>query len=187
MRPIAVRLFTLRANCCRWRTVSATMSKRPASEPPIWRWIVTAVITNVKFSEPTRSAMLASASSIGLPSCVSVSTRLNSLGGRLGALLDDGLDALPEAVAGLQRRGDRDQQVGQLVLELAHAAAALKETTADRARRRRSPSARASASDDRPSDRAEEAEHERGAGADREQLAGAERQVGALDQALRAA
>ena len=149
------------ANCCRCRTVSATMSKRPESEPPIWRWIVTAVITNVKFSEPTRSAMLASASSIGLPSCVSVSTRLNSLRGRLGALLDDRLDALPEAVAGLERRRHRDQQVGQLVLELARrGSCALNETNADRARRRRSPSARASAATTAPSDRAEQAEHE---------------------------
>ena len=55
------------------------MSKRPASEPPIWRWIVTAVITKEKFFEPTRSAMSTSASSMGLPSCVSVRTRLNSL------------------------------------------------------------------------------------------------------------
>ena len=48
MRPIAVSARILRANCCRWRTVSATMSKRPASEPPTWRWIVTAVIANAE-------------------------------------------------------------------------------------------------------------------------------------------
>ena len=39
------------------------------------------------------------------------------LAGRLVALVDDRLDALLEAVAGLERRGERDQQVGELVLE----------------------------------------------------------------------
>jgi hypothetical protein len=34
IRPIAVSARILRANCWRWRTVSATMSKRDASEPP---------------------------------------------------------------------------------------------------------------------------------------------------------
>ena len=77
-RPIAVSARMRRANCCRARTVSATMSKSAASEPPTWRWIVTAVITNEKFFEPTRSAISPSESSIGRPSCVSVSTRLNS-------------------------------------------------------------------------------------------------------------
>ena len=161
----------MRANCCRWRTVSATMSNRPASEPPIWRWIVTAVITNVKFFEPTRSAMSASASSIGLPSCVSVSTRLNSLGGRLGALVDDRLDALAEAVAGLERRGDRDQQVGQLVLELAgRAPCAFERDVADRGAERRSPSAPAISSDD-------DAEHARRSRPSTNARAGADRRA----------
>src|ERR1051325_8788119 len=53
-RPIAVNPRILRANCCRWRTVSATMSNRPARLPPTWRWIGTAVITKEKFSEPAR-------------------------------------------------------------------------------------------------------------------------------------
>src|ERR671936_563888 len=78
MRPMAVSDRILRANCCRERTVSATMSKRPASDPPTWRWIVTAVIANSKFFEPTRSAMSASASSIGRPRDVSVRTRFSS-------------------------------------------------------------------------------------------------------------
>ena len=54
MRPIAVSPRTLRWNCWRWRTVSATMSKMPARLPPTWRWIVTAVMTNSRFFEPTR-------------------------------------------------------------------------------------------------------------------------------------
>src|ERR687887_657234 len=37
------------------------------------------------------------------------------------ALLDDVLDPLPEAVAGLERRGDGDQEVGQRVLDLPQA------------------------------------------------------------------
>ncbi len=98
------------------------MSKRPASEPPTWRWIVTAVIANSKFFEPTRSAISASASSIGRPRPVSVSTRLNSSDrGRL-ALVDDRLHALLERVARLERRRDRDQQVRQLRLERAEPA-----------------------------------------------------------------
>src|SRR6266540_696255 len=48
------------------------------SEPPTWRWIVTAVIANSKFFEPARSAIASSASSIGRPNEVSVRTRLNS-------------------------------------------------------------------------------------------------------------
>jgi hypothetical protein len=54
------------------------MSKSPASEPPTWRWIVTEVITKSRFLEPTRSHISLSASSMALPSRVSVSTRLNS-------------------------------------------------------------------------------------------------------------
>ena len=42
---------------------------------------------------------------------------LELLARRLAALVDDALQALLEAVAGLQRGGERDQQVGQLVLE----------------------------------------------------------------------
>ena len=78
IRPIAVSDLILRANCCRWRTVSATMSNSEASDPPTCRWIVTAVIANSKFFEPARSAMSARPSSIGRPSDVSVRTRLNS-------------------------------------------------------------------------------------------------------------
>ena len=78
MRPIAVSERILRPNCCRCRTVSATRSNRFASEPPTWRWMVTAVMVNSKFFEPTRSDMSLSASSIDRPSPVSVSTRLNS-------------------------------------------------------------------------------------------------------------
>src|SRR5919199_1723113 len=44
MRPIAVSDLILRGNCCRFRTASATMSKRPARLPPTWRWMVTAVM-----------------------------------------------------------------------------------------------------------------------------------------------
>ena len=55
------------------------MSKMPAMLPPTWRWIVTAVTTKETFFEPIRVAISASASSIGRPSRVSVSTRLNSL------------------------------------------------------------------------------------------------------------
>ena len=106
--------------------------------------------------------MLTSASSIGLPSCVSVSTRLNSLCGRLGALFDDRLDALAEAVARLERRGDRDQQVGQLVLEAAQAAARL---PGDVARSGwRTPIAisdERQRATDRPEHRDEERQHER--------------------------
>src|SRR5438034_589972 len=65
MRPIAVSERILRANCCRFRTASATMSKSPARLPPTWRWMVTAVMTNWRFFEPTRSAISSSASSIG--------------------------------------------------------------------------------------------------------------------------
>ena len=79
MRPIAVSERILRANCWRSRTVSATMSNRPASEPPTCRWMFTAVITKEKFFEPMRSAVSCSAASIGRPSCVSVRTRRSSL------------------------------------------------------------------------------------------------------------
>src|SRR5881409_1345561 len=40
---MAVSDLILRWNCCLWRTVSATMSKRPASEPPTCVWTLTAV------------------------------------------------------------------------------------------------------------------------------------------------
>ena len=78
MRPIAVSERILRANCWRLRTVSETMSKSVASDPPTCRWIVTAVIAKPKFSEPMRSAMSPSASSRGRPRPASVSTRLSS-------------------------------------------------------------------------------------------------------------
>src|SRR5918992_106454 len=58
MRPMAVSPRILRWNCCRWRTVSATMSKSPASEPPTCRWIVTALMTNSKLDDPTRAAIV---------------------------------------------------------------------------------------------------------------------------------
>ncbi len=54
------------------------MSNSPASEPPTWFWIVTAVTMNEKFFEPSRSAMSAIDASICRPRLASASTRWNS-------------------------------------------------------------------------------------------------------------
>src|SRR6266545_1075628 len=41
---------------------------------------------------------------------------LELLTGRLDAVVDDGLESRPEAVAGLEGGGEREQQIGKLVL-----------------------------------------------------------------------
>ena len=166
------------------------MSKRPASEPPTWRWIVTAVIDEreVLRADAARPSRRARRPSAGR-GCVSVSTRLNSLlAGRL-ALVDDRLDPLAEAVPGLQRRGERDQQVGQLVLERRRAACcALKHDDSRSARRAAGDDReRGSASGEAPATREDEPERRaRTPSADVDELDRAQRQVGALEQPLRA-
>ena len=105
----------------------------------------TAVTTNERFFEPTRSAMSSSASSIGRPSRVSVSTRLNSFRGRLDALVDDRLDAPAGSCGPPSARRRRDQEVGQLVLERRQPALRLErhEHERERAAEREQPSRRA--------------------------------------------
>ena len=78
IRPIEVSAFTFRA--CRWRsrTVSESVSKSPASEPPTCDWTLTAVATYSRSAEPMRSHMPVRAWSSGRPSRSSPSTRLNS-------------------------------------------------------------------------------------------------------------
>ena len=78
IRPRPVSALSLRACRCRSRTVSASVSKRPASEPPVWDWTFTAVATYSKSLDPIRSHIAASASSSGRPSRSSPSTRPNS-------------------------------------------------------------------------------------------------------------
>src|SRR5437588_7872758 len=98
-------------------------------------------------------------------------------------LLDDVLDPLPEAVAGLERRGDRHQQVGERVLDLAEAPERLEPDKAER--ERGAENEREEAEDRlRPGDRGEEADEQARAHRDVEELDRAERQVGPLEQAL---
>ena len=78
IRPRQVSALSLRACRCRSRTVSASVSKRPASEPPVCDWTFTAVATYSKSLDPIRSHIAASASSSGRPSRSSPSTRPNS-------------------------------------------------------------------------------------------------------------
>ena len=93
------------------------MSRMSARLPPTVRWMFTAITTNPKLYDFMRWAIASRACSDCMPSWVSASTRENSFGGRLGALVDGALDRLVERVAGLQRRCHRDQRLGQLVLE----------------------------------------------------------------------
>ena len=72
---------------------------------------------NERFFEPTRSAMSFIASSSGRPSLVSVEHAVELLRRRLGAVVDDRLERLLEAVARLERRRHADEEVGELVLE----------------------------------------------------------------------
>ena len=118
MRPIAVSELILRANCWRLRTVSDTMSKsvgeRAADlaldrhggdrEPEVLR---------AERGRPCR----ASASSIGRPRPASVEHALQLVARRRLASSSDRLEPVLERVARLQRRRDRRQQVGQLILE----------------------------------------------------------------------
>ena len=78
MRPRLVSALTLRACRCRSRTVSERVSKRPASEPPVWDWTFTAVATYSRSGDPIRSHIAAIASSSGRPNLSSPRTWPNS-------------------------------------------------------------------------------------------------------------
>src|SRR5919201_1122446 len=99
------------------------------------------------------------------------------------ALLDDVLDPLPEAVAGLERRGDGDQEVGQRVLDLPEAPGCLEP---DEPERQGGTEDEREEDEDRlrPRDGGEEADEQARAHRDVEELDRPERQVGALEQAL---
>ena len=108
------------------------MSKRPASEPPTWFWIVTAVTMNAKFFEPSRSAMSAHRRLDRAAEARLGEHALELLLRRILRLLDQRLDALLEAVAGLERRRHGHQQVGELLVERGQALARLALHEADR-------------------------------------------------------
>ena len=159
------------------------MSKRPASEPPIWRWIVTAVTTNVRLLGADALGHVEERIVHRLAELRLGEHALELVRGRLGAFVDDRLDSLAEAVAGFQRRGQRDEHVRQLVLEPAQPAASLPRDIADR-------HGEADAHQDQRHDRGgargrrDDGHRDGAARGDREQLAGPKRQVGTLDQAL---
>ena len=111
---------------------------------------------------------------------------LELLRSRLGTLLDSRLDALAERVARLQRRRDRDQQIGQLVLEPPEASGSLQTDVEERGREAHGHPDECREGR-RGGNRDHDAEEERRAGADRDQLTRAEREVGALDHRLHGA
>ena len=103
--------------------------------------------------------------------------------GGLGAFVDDRLDRVPEGVAGLKRGGDRDQKVGELVVERLDPHPGLeldvedREGSANGEQRERHEGGR-------NGDGSEQAEHQAAAEADIEELRGAQRHVGALELPL---
>src|SRR5205823_2884526 len=106
---------------------------------------------------------------------------LELLRGRAVAFVDDVLDALAEAVPGLEGRGDGDQEVGEGVLDRPQAPARLEPDEAERKRR---------TEDERQEDDerrgggegGDEADQETTADGDVEELDRPQRQVGALEQ-----
>ena len=117
MRPIAVSERILRANCWRLRTVSETMSKSVASDPPTCRWIVTAVIAKPKFSEPMPVGHVAERV-VERPAEARLGEHaLQLVARRRLRLVEHRLEPVLERMARLQRRGDRRQHVRQLLLE----------------------------------------------------------------------
>ena len=105
------------------------------------------------------------------------------LGRGLAAVLDDGAHRLGERVAGAQRRGDRDERVGQLGLERLDPLACLARDVQVAAPRRPAPNAiRLRMIHGAPSMQREDAEDGAGAELDVEQLGGAQRHVGLLEQ-----
>ena len=174
--------FTLRRNCCRWRTVSPTWSSSSASEPPTWRWMFTLITTNSKSIEPRRSAMACIASSFGRPRRTSFATRPNSrLVGSEPSRIDR-LHRLVPGVAGLQRGRHGDQRVGQLLAEGLLALARLQLQPQHGQEEAEREQASSTSSGKTPAKPAAHAEQQGGAELHVEHLAGAQRQVGALDQ-----
>ena len=162
------------------------MSKMPARLPPTWRWIVTAVMTKRRFFEPTRSAISASAPSIGRPRRVSVRTRLNSLAAGPAPSSTTAWipcrklwPALSDAASVVSTSGSWSSIAARRRLRL-------EPDDEDRERT----AEREGAKDEEcrgAADREDEAEQERRAGGGVDELDGAERQVGPLDQAVQPA
>ena len=161
------------------------MSNSPASEPPTWRWIVTAVITNAKFFEPTRSAISASAV-VHRPAEPRLGQHpLELLARRRPALVDDGLEPLLEAVARLQRRRERDR-AGRAAGSRTRSCAACA-LSADDHERDSAPPAQPEQDQERrtrATTREEQADRERRRRRDVDELDRAEREVGPLEHPL---
>src|SRR6266536_3624653 len=118
-RPSAERTFTCRRTVSRSLTVSATVSRISARFPPTSRWTFTAMMAHLNSSVPTRSARAFIASSTGLPSRTSATTRENSGAVGFSDLLGHRVESLEEAVTRSHRARQDRHHVWQLAMKVA--------------------------------------------------------------------
>ena len=187
MRPMRSQRLHLARNCSRWRTVSADLVEQVGQRAADLALDVDARSRRTRScGEPRRSAMACSASSFGRPRRISFATRPNSLAGRLGALLIDGLIAW--STSGRPAATPPSRRACRAAGPRTPSSACAPSSFSVQVRAAKKPEREQRSSDDHgnsPPKPAGMPSSERGAELDVEHLGGAQRQVGLLDQERR--